>query len=288
MKLTDWYYTGGFLNVKAHKIFHKVEGSGPVLLLIHGYPTSSWDWHKVWPDLIEHYTCVAIDLLGLGYSSKPKQEYLVSEQADILEHVLQQLDITEAHVVSHDYGDTVSQELLARQIDNTLSFNIKTMHLLNGGLFPETHHALLVQKLLLSPLGGILVRLVSRKNMEISLKKIFGRFTPPSEQALKDIWYLINFNKGKLVMHKLLDYMHQRVEHRERWVNALQNTKVPTHLTVGMSDPISGAHMVKRYRELIDNAAVTELDDIGHFPQLEAPESVAPEIINFIKAQVSS
>ena len=284
MKLTDWYYTGGFLNIKAHKIFHKIEGSGPVLLLIHGYPTSSWDWHKVWPDLIAHYTCVAIDLLGLGYSSKPNQAYLVGEQADIVESVLQQLEIADAHVVSHDYGDTVSQELLARHIDNTLSFTIKTMHLLNGGLFPETHHALLVQKLLLSPAGSILVRLFTRKKMEISLKKIFGRYTPPSEQDLKDFWYLINFNKGKLVMHKLLDYMHQRVQHRERWVSALQNSNVPTHLTVGMADPVSGAHMVERYRELIENATVTELGDIGHFPQLEAPDAVALEIINFIRA----
>ncbi len=283
MQLTDWYYTGSFLNIDDHKIFYKMDGEGPVLLLIHGYPTSSWDWHKVWPALTQHFHCIAIDMLGFGYSSKPQQNYLISEQADIIERSLQHLKVTNAHVVSHDYGDTVGQELLARQLEKKLSFNVKTLHLLNGGLFPETHNALLVQKLLLGPFGGILVRLFSRKKLEINLKKIFGTYTPPSEQELKDFWYLINYNKGKLVMHKILDYMHQREQYRERWVGALQDPKTPRHLTVGMADPISGANMVERFKELIENTTITELDDIGHFPQIEAPDVVALEILNFIK-----
>ncbi|MEM0912248.1 MAG: alpha/beta hydrolase [Pseudomonadota bacterium] len=283
MQLTDWYYTGSFLDINDHKIFYKMNGNGPVLLMIHGFPTSSWDWYQIWPELTQRYKCIAIDMLGFGYSSKPKQDYLIKEQADIIEDALRQIGVSTAHVLSHDYGDTVSQELLARQCDGILSFEIKTLHLLNGGLFPETHHALLVQKLMLSPLGGVFARLLTRKSLEINFKHIFGQYTPPSEQEIKDFWYLIKHNNGKHVMHKILDYVHQRTAHRERWVTALQNTQVPIKLTVGMADPVSGAHMVDRYRELITDPLVTELDDIGHYPQLEAPDVVSEEAIAFIK-----
>jgi pimeloyl-ACP methyl ester carboxylesterase len=83
-------------------------------------------------------------------------------------------------------------------------------------------------------------------------------------------------------MHLLLDYMKQRKQYRERWVSALQNANAPLRLTVGMADPISGAHMVARYKQLIPNADVIELDQIGHYPQIESAEAVVNSITSFL------
>ena len=75
--------------------------------------------------------------------------------------------------------------------------------------------------------------------------------------------------------------MAERRLHRERWVGALQTTKVPIRLVCGMADPVSGAHMVARYRELVPHPDVVELATIGHYPQLEDPVGVRGAVLAF-------
>ncbi|MED5334247.1 MAG: alpha/beta hydrolase, partial [Pseudomonadota bacterium] len=274
--------SGHFLNVDGQQVFYKTEGTGPVLLLIHGYPTASFDWAKIWPKLTTQFHCVTLDMPGFGFSDKSPKKYLIKEQADAISEVIRHLGITSAHVLSHDYGDTVAQEMMAQQLENNLAFNIESLHLLNGGLFPETHRALPIQKLLLSPIGGLLIRFLNKNAIRKSMHNIFGSNTPPSDQDIDDFWTLISANNGHQHMHLLLDYMKQRKQYRERWVSALQNANAPLRLTAGMADPISGAHMVARYKQLIPNADVIELDQIGHYPQIESAEAVVNSIASFL------
>ena len=283
MQLSQWRSSGQYLNVDNRQIFYKAEGAGPVLLLIHGYPTASFDWVKLWPALTKKFHCVTLDMLGFGFSSKAPKKYKIIEQAAVIEALIEHLQITHAHVLSHDYGDTVAQELMARQLDGNLAFHMESLHLLNGGLFPETHQALLIQKLLLSPIGGLLIPFLSKNAIRKSMHNIFGPSTPPSEQDINDFWALITENSGHKYMHLLLDYMKQRKQYRERWVGALQNANVPVRLTAGMADPISGAHMVDRYKELVPKADVVEFVDIGHYPQIESAELVLKSVQKFLK-----
>ncbi|MEC9169533.1 MAG: alpha/beta hydrolase [Pseudomonadota bacterium] len=282
MQLSHWRSSGHFLNVDGQQVFYKKEGTGPVLLLIHGYPTASFDWAKIWPKLTTQFHCVTLDMPGFGFSDKSPKKYLIKEQADAISEVIRHLGITSAHVLSHDYGDTVAQEMMAQQLENDLAFRIESLHLLNGGLFPETHRALPIQKLLLSPIGGLLIRFLNKNAIRKSMHNIFGPNTPPSDQDIDDFWTLISANNGHQHMHLLLDYMKQRKQYRERWVSALQNANAPLRLTAGMADPISGAHMVARYKQLIPNADVIELDQIGHYPQIESAEAVVNSITSFL------
>ena len=282
MQLSQWRSSGHFLNVDGQQVFYKTEGTGPVLLLIHGYPTASFDWAKIWPALTSQFRCVTLDMPGFGFSDKSPKKYLIKEQADTISEVIRHLGITSAHVLSHDYGDTVAQEMMAQQLENDLAFRIESLHLLNGGLFPETHRALPIQKLLLSPIGGLLIRFLNKNAIRKSMHNIFGPNTPPSDQDINDFWILISTNNGHQHMHLLLDYMKQRKQYRKRWVSALQNANAPLRLTAGMADPISGAHMVARYKQLIPNADVIELDQIGHYPQIESAEAVVKSITSFL------
>lgn len=279
MKLKQWHDTGKYFEYAGHKIFYRVEGEGPTLLFIHGFPTASWDWIKIWQPLSERFQCVTLDMLGFGYSDKPKQAYSILQQADIFCALLETLDIRVCHVVSHDYGDTVAQELLARLNEGYLGFDIASLSLLNGGLFPETHRPVFVQKLMLSPIGSLLGRLMTRATLAKNLTKVFGPYTPPSEQEVDDFWELICFNNGNLIMHRLIYYMVERRSYRERWVGALQQAQIPLRLIDGMLDPVSGAHMVQRYEQLVPDADIVRLADVGHYPQVEAPECVLAAII---------
>lgn len=258
-----------------HQISWKQAGSesNPALVLIHGFPTSSWDWHHLWDDLARDFHVITLDMLGFGLSDKPRNhEYRLAEQADIFESLLTQLNVSEYHILAHDYGDTVAQELLARFESGTSKQALKSVCLLNGGIFPETIQPLLIQKLLLSPIGFLIGLLMSYRTFAANIGKICAR--PIPDEEMKTFWQLMQHNNGRRVIHKIIHYMTERVETRERWVGALQNSSVPLRLIVGLEDSISGAHMAHRYRELIPDPDIVELPGVGHYPQVEAPKEV--------------
>jgi len=82
-----------------------------------------------------------------------------------------------------------------------------------------------------------------------------------------------------------LTYMKQRRVNRKRWVGALVDSNVPRKLICGAMDPVSGAHLADRYRELVPNPDVTYLDNVGHYPQLEAPDLVLEAYFRFRDSQ---
>ncbi len=260
-------------------------GAASALLLIHGFPTASWDWHKVWDALGAKFPrVIAADMMGFGFSSKPADyPYSILDQAELLEGLLAHLGVGRIHVLAHDYGDTVAQELLARHLERGAAARpqIDSCVLLNGGLFPETHRARTIQKLLLTPLGPLLSRLMNRRSFDRSFAAIFGANTQPSAEELAQFWELIRRDGGTRIMHKLIRYMPERIANRERWVGALQKTRVPLRLINGPDDPVSGAHMVTRYRALVPNPDVVSLPGIGHYPQTEDPAGVLKAFFEF-------
>jgi len=283
----QWRARGEFHQLCGHSIFVLDEGAPerPTILLIHGFPTSSWDWHAIWDTLAKHYRIIALDMLGFGFSDKPNNRfYTIQGQADIIEALIETKQLTSFHVLAHDYGDTVAQELLARQVEGTGAGSWLSGCFLNGGLFPETHRALFTQKLLLSPIGGLVNRLSNYTKFIHSFTSVFGANSQPTAHALETFWALININQGRHVFHNLMTYIHDRIEHRERWVAALQTSTVPLALINGSVDPVSGAHMVARYQELACRLDyLVQLPNIGHYPQVEAPEDLASHYREYLK-----
>ncbi|MGH8444852.1 MAG: alpha/beta fold hydrolase [Solimonas sp.] len=286
----QWQQTGHRFEHRGQPVFYQSGGSAGgsgTLLCIHGFPTASWDWHRIWPQLCARFALVlAPDMMGFGYSAKPaRYRYSIVDQADLHETLLRLSGVRRFHILAHDYGVSVAQELIARHEErrarNDASLVIESCILLNGGLFPETHRPRPIQKLLASPLGPLLSRLNGEASFKRSFSAVFGAGTQPGEQELGEFWKLIARDHGQRLFHKLIRYMQERREHRERWVGALQKTTVPLRLVNGPDDPVSGAHMVARYRELIPNPDIVSLPHIGHYPQVEDPEGVLKAVLAF-------
>ncbi|MCA3083060.1 MAG: alpha/beta fold hydrolase, partial [Rhodocyclaceae bacterium] len=198
----QWRECGEYFPHRSHRIFYRRSrpdsagqpaGSSlpnkPVLLLLHGFPTSSWDWSPLWENLTPHFHVIAPDLLGYGFSAKPVDDkYSILNQADLCEAMLTKLGVSEFHILAHDYGDTVAQELLARAHDDSAASALRSVCFLNGGLFPEAHRPRLVQRLLLSPLGGIVAKQMDFTRFAKSMTSIFGAGTPPSRAELEAMW----------------------------------------------------------------------------------------------------
>ncbi|MGB3464769.1 MAG: alpha/beta hydrolase, partial [Cyclobacteriaceae bacterium] len=210
--------------------------------------------------------------------------YTISRQADLYEWLARRLDIGEAHIFSHDYGDTVAQELLAR---HERTFTIKSVCLLNGGLFPESYHPRVIQRLLMSPIGALVSKLSTKRRLKKTFQNIFGPDTQPTDREIDHYWYLMTYNGGKAVIHRTIRYMKERSENADRWVRAIRQTRTPLRLIDGTHDPISGKQLVDRYRSLVNNPDVIALEGIGHYPHIEAPQMVLRHYFDFINNQSS-
>ncbi len=282
--LEKWKSEGSFFGFRGHDIFHRRGGAGDrVLLCLHGFPTSSYDYHKIWGGLAEDFDLIAFDMIGYGFSDKPKAfSYTTFDQADILEALVEKLEIDRFHILAHDYGNTITQEILARNLEAKRPYEIESICFMNGALFPETHRPILAQRLLISPIGSLFGRMIPESAFKKSLASVFGPGTQPSESELDDFMKLFNYNSGRRISHKLIRYMRERTKYRQRWVNALETMTQPFRFINGLSDPVSGRHLVSRFRELLPGQTdIVELENIGHFPHFEKPDAVLRFFRNF-------
>ncbi len=293
--LDAWERGGARFDAGGHSLFWRQAGDGPPLLLIHGFPTASWDWHRVWPALAARFRVIAMDMLGFGFSAKPRgHDYSIFEQADLHEVLLAGLGIQRVHILAHDYGDTVAQELLARHAERRRSPEFSRPHpigatrvevasvcFLNGGLFPEAHHARPIQKVLAGPAGALASRFLTEQRFVTEFAAIFGPLTRPDAAALAGYWRLVARDGGARITHRLMGYLGERRRFRERWAGVLARATVPMRLVYGAEDPVAGADIAARYRELVSAADIVPLPGIGHYPQVEDPEGVLRAFLAF-------
>lgn len=286
--LDDWKRRGQSFDYGGHSIFYVEEGEGEPLLCIHGFPTASWDWNWIWPELVKQYRVIAPDMIGFGFSAKPRHyPYSLMDQATLHERLLEHLGAGHAFVLAHDYGDTVAQELLARFEERKKSgaggLGIRCVCFLNGGIIPGEHRPRPMQRLLISPLGPLVARLTNQRRFNRGFSEIFGPDTQPSLEELACFWRLIEANGGRYVLHKLIRYMRERVEFKDRWVGALQRANVPLRFINGPEDPVSGRHMAETYRRTVPNPDVVLFEGVGHYPQVEAPEKTIRAVFDFFE-----
>jgi pimeloyl-ACP methyl ester carboxylesterase len=291
MKLKDWKQSGNYFDHQDLRVFYRAsEKSDEVLLCLHGFPTSSFDYHKIWDKLAEKFTVVGFDMVGYGFSAKPLDfDYTTFNQVDVLQSLLEHLQIKKVHILAHDYGNTITQELLARDEESRLDFSIETICFMNGALFPETHRPILAQKILISPIGFLFAKLLTDKRFKESLASVFGAETQPTEDELNDFVEIFKYNDGKRIAHKLIRYMTEREKYRARWVGALERMSQPFRFINGLTDPVSGKHLVARFREVVPHQTdIVELANIGHFPHFETPEIVLEKFFEFHKKRAQS
>jgi len=278
----SWKQNAKYFTYKNNQIAYWEAGRGPTLLLIHGFPTASWDWHKMWPDLTATFRVVAPDMIGFGYSDKPKNyNYSITDQARLHEAFVKELGIDKAHMLVHDYGVSVAQEMLAAFSERgDQGFQIQSCCFLNGGLFPELHRARLVQKILNSPIGSLFNRFLNKKSLRKSFDEIYGD-KKASEQEIDQFYELNLHNDGINIMHKLIGYINDRRANGHRWKAALTNSTIPLHFINGPLDPVSGRHLAEYCKELLPQYTVDVLEGVGHYPHDEDPDRVWHAYHNF-------
>jgi len=283
--IQQWWEDGERLAIplggSERRIFLRRMGAGPSMTLLHGFPSSSHDWAKVAPALAQRHELLAPDFLGFGASEKPADHvYSIGEQADLVEEMWARAGVRSTSIVGHDYAVSVTQELLARHVAGELASEISSVTLLNGGLYPELHRPQPTQTALLDPeLGPQIGQMLTEELLLPGLKPTFAEGFDSDGDA-RDIWRASSREGGQRISHLLIRYMVDREAHGDRWVAAVESTEVPLSFIWGMLDPVSGAHMAERIRARLPQAPFLALEDVSHWPALEAPERVAAAVLS--------
>jgi len=284
----EWRRAGESFRHDGHNYFYREAGDpeDPTVLLLHGFPTSSWDWHAVWPRLAEDRHLVAADMLGYGFSDKPRNHrYSLFDQTDFQVALLDHLGVERLQILAHDYGDTVAQEFLAREIEGDLELEVRSITLLNGGLDYEAIEQRPIQRILRNRVvGPMAAQLMTYALFARRFSTIFGPDTQPAERELKQFWEAILYNGGPGVVHEVIQYLGERDHHRERWVGALRDTEIPLRFVVGPEDPVSGENIAVRFERVVPDPDVFRLQGIGHYPQTEAPERTLEPVLEHLEA----
>jgi len=284
-RVQDWRAGGELVEIGPHRIFvrRRRDGGGPVLLFLHGFPSSSYDWRATLTLLAER-PMLAPDFLGFGLSDKPPDAtYSLFGQADIVEQLLAS-DGRPVVVVAHDMGTSVATELLARDLKQSLSFKVAGVLLFNGSMIVERASLTWAQKALRSPLGLAFARLSNRRVFVRQFARLFSPAHPLSEEEAEDQWVLWRRAGGARRAHRLIHYIDERQTHAPRWHGAIRDWPGELRFAWGMLDPVATPAVLAGLRELRLSAPVTELAELGHYPQIEQPGAIAALVEELLAA----
>lgn len=276
-------------------IFHVEFGDpeAPMLLMVHGFPTSSIDWQDVAGDLSASHRVCMVDLPGFGFSDKPKGEnFTVQRDSELLGYYLTEvLDAHKGAVVAHDRGDSVALAFANRCFNGETQFELTDLVLGNGNIFLPLSNLTTFQRLALDPKTAPATLAVTTPEV---LAAGLGQttFTPPrglDDPVIAALADTFAVNDGVAVVHDTIQYLVERSEREEDWLEALAAMPVKTTLVWGLYDEVAplrvAAHVWNNY--LATKPGENEfwlLPRANHYLQNDQPR----EFATVVKATLSN
>ena len=261
-------------------------GLDPVLVL-HGFPTCSFDWRHVLPTLAARRRVVLFDFPGFGLSAKPDVRYRLRGQADVAEAVAAELGLERVALVTHDMGDSVGGELLARDLDGQLPFAVSGRVLTNGSIYLGLAQLTAGQLFLLDLPDAQLDAAVGGDDgaaMKAALAATCSPGHQPSNEELAAQWALISRNDGHRLLPRTIRYIEDRRAEESRYTGAIERHPSPLGVVWGDQDPIAVVAMAHRLAERRPDAPTAVLDGVGHYPMIEAPERFGAIVVGLLDA----
>ncbi|MEO8657907.1 MAG: alpha/beta hydrolase [Bryobacteraceae bacterium] len=247
-------------------------GSGPPILFVHGIPTSGQLWRGVIDRLAGKFTCIAIDLPGLGRSpGTPGGLSRIDAIVDSIENLREQLNFDRWHIVGHDAGSAIAVKYAQRFPER-----VSGLALLTPSIFPDLKPYYLFQLLRRPLIGELMAPLVNLIFWNVAMRLAVGA---AGRTVMRDFHAPFSGWRGAWHLMSIL-----------RWGNpsqvlasiplALPEIRVPTVIFQGSRDVAIPQGFARRAADLLPNSKLVMLDS-GHFIPLNKPACVAEELLMF-------
>jgi pimeloyl-ACP methyl ester carboxylesterase len=263
------------------RLYYREEGSGPPLLLIHGFGASTFTWRRVAPDLALTNRVILVDLKGFGQSDKPLDErYSIYDQADLLAQLIEEKDLRDLTLVGHSFGGGVAL-LLALENDDRLQGRIKRLVLLDSIAYPQNIPVFfrMLDVPVVSQLG---IRMVPPSvQTRVALKIAYfddSKITPEEVEAYAAP---LKTAAGKhAIIHSARQIMPEDIATlSERY----KTIALPTLIMWCDHDRIVPLEVGLKLRRTLPNSTLKLVEDCGHMPQEEQPETTLRLLREFLR-----
>ncbi|MGB1274775.1 MAG: alpha/beta fold hydrolase [Nannocystaceae bacterium] len=291
--LEQWRSRGKMVEAGGHQVF-VVDLPGPAqaetLVLLHGYPTASCDFHGVVDQLTTRYRVVVHDHLGFGLSDKPaRYSYSLVDQAEVALCLWRKLGVTGGHILAHDYGTSVATELMARHVHGLLAHTFKpqSLTLCNGSVHIELAKLRLVQRALrVKHLGRWVAKLSNPPFFHGQIRRLGGTPQAISRSERELMWAAVTHAVGRARIPQISAYTRERERLWHRWIGALtQLEHLPVHILWGDRDPVAVPAIAKALARETPGAQLTWMEGLGHYPMVEDPMRFAHEVLAWLSAR---
>ena len=292
----NWYQSGDYFEWTSTTAdndsefvnpFYRTWGdeSKPKLLLVHGFPNSSFDYYKLIPFLEDDYHIAALDFPGSGFSDKPLDgfNYMLAENAEILDYFVREVvQFDDFALYTHDRGVSIGLAFLGNYLDHdNPSYTINTHFLSNSGMFLPLANLVPFQLALLD---------TEASERLISARSAVPRRTEGDPEALaySDIFA---FKKGNVSLLYVGRYLLERQANELRWLENLPRSSIPVAYLWGLADEVNPIRIANHVWDTYLNTREAEssfwvIPTAGHYPQRDNPEEVAKVIDLVLKGEV--
>lgn len=251
------------------------------LLIIHGFPTSSYDWALLVPRLARHRRVVCFDMLGFGLSAKPDRAYTIALQADVAQGVVAGLGIERLALMTHDVGDTVGGELLARSLEGTWPVEVTRRVVTNGSIYIGIAQLTDGQKMLLDQPDALLPQGIGPELMAASLVATLA--PGHADVDMGGHAELVCHDDGDRLLPRIIRYIEERRANERRFTGAIETHPSPLHVVWGPEDPIAVPEMADRLHAAHPGSTRTWLPGAGHYPMVEDPDAFLAAVVPFLE-----
>ena len=264
----------------------------PPLLVLHGFPTCSYDWKAVLPALRAARDVVVLDVHGFGLSDKPDHRYSIRGYADDVEAVIAHHGLAEVDLITHDMGDTVGGELLARTAEGSLDLGVRRRILTNGSIYIDMAQLTLGQQVLLG-LPDEANDLVASDGGTGYRAGVVGTFAPDTLiDAVTELDLDVSVhhavrNGGLAMLPRTIRYIEDRRAEERRFTGAIEDHPSPLGVVWGDLDPVAVHAMADALVATRTGTPLVTLDGVGHYPMVEAPERFAAAVLDLLDHQLA-
>lgn len=282
-----WARQGRWLDTDAGEVFvvdRPASGpeTGPPVLVLHGFPTCSYDWRDVVATMAPGRRIVLFDFLGFGLSAKPDRRYGIHLHADTTQQLADQLGLERVALVTHDMGDSVGGELLARSAEGRVDFEVVERVVSNGSIYLDMAHLSVGQQLLLglpdAPFDPASAGRDPSESFKAGIGETFAEGHPASADELEAQWQLVSLDAGNTLLARTIRYLEDRRLEERRYTGAIETHPSSLHVVWGELDPIARHVMTAELVAARPDATLATLAGVGHYPMIEAPADFAAAV----------
>jgi len=280
--ISEYPFTSHYFQTGNNRLHYIDEGSGEVILFVHGTPSWSFDYRHIIRNLKPHYRCIAIDHIGFGQSDKPQHfDYSLDNHVAHLEKFILEKGLDHINLVVHDFGGPIALKfaiLYPQKIHKIIIMNSwmrssenepefkKFKRWFDNPLTPFLYKYFNFSARFLLPMS------FGRKKITKTILKQYTSAFPTRKQR-----------SGPLGFFYAL--LHQQSWFEEIWEQRKSISKKPVLLIWGMADPALQPKLIDSFQEGFVNIQIVKLEGCGHFPQEEEPVLVTEAILKFLHSE---